>query len=64
MVPDPVPCGTPKQTTIHADVEMEIEESQPQKEKSVSTEDHELLKVDDKLDQDFEHELVGEKYFY
>ena len=60
-VPDPVPCETPEPATIPADDEMEIEDSEFHG-NSVDAQDDEILEVDDELDQNFGHELVGNKF--
>ena len=60
-VPDPVPCETPEPATIPADDEMEIEDSEFH-DNSVDAQDDEILEVDDELDRNFGHELVGNKF--
>ena len=59
-VPDPVPCKTPGPATILANDEMEIEDSEFY-DNSVDAYDDEILEVDDELDRNFEHKLVGHK---
>ena len=61
LVPDPVPCETPEPATIPADDEMEIEDCEFH-DNSVDAQDDEILLVDDKLDRNFEHKLVVNKF--